>query len=50
MRLRFGRPSFLILMFIAVMVGAAYYVMDNRPQPAEPTAAPVFVAANTPIL
>jgi LPXTG-site transpeptidase (sortase) family protein len=49
MRLRFGRPSFLILMFIAVMVGAAYYVMDNRPQSAEPTAAPIFVAANTPI-
>ena len=49
MRLRFGRPSFLVLMLIAVMVGAAYYVTDNRPSAAEPTVAPVLVAANTPL-
>ncbi|MDQ7025726.1 MAG: sortase [Anaerolineae bacterium] len=49
MRLRFGRPSFLILIFFAIMVGVGFYLLDNRSTPAEPPAVSTLIAANTPL-
>jgi LPXTG-site transpeptidase (sortase) family protein len=42
MRLRFGRPSPLILVLFAVIAGAIFYMLDNRPAP---TPAPTTIAA-----
>src|SRR5688500_19039377 len=53
MRLRFGRPSPLILLLFAIIMGAGFYMLDNRPALTEPTPIPTAVAAvqitNTPI-